>query len=538
MRSVLLVDDEIHAIEGVKAAVAWDKLGVSNVYTAFNIEQAKEIFNKEAIDILICDIEMPMGSGLMLLEWVKEHYAETESIFLTCHEDFYYAKKAMQLGSFDYLLKPVPIVELEEVIVKAIEKKIAETNKSTIGRYGQFWLQHQPLLVERFWMDILNRSIPSNEVAIRKSAEERNILFDSKMKFVPVLIVVKRWHKELSKRESKILEFALRNSAEQILLKLSEYGSLLNWSDGTLLAILSGDNFNESKSQELLQSCEQFIESCAEYFYCDLNCYIGHVSYAYELPSMADKLMESDRNNVAQDNLVIMLSKPSASSTGIYSPEFSVWLVLLREKAVDKLYDEVSHYLTIVSQYPSLDLKWLYQFQQDFLQLLYTYLNSKGIQARQLFSDEQSIEMSMYATRSIKDTKSWISYIILKATEYVSLVEQSDSVKDKVITYIKQNLDQTLTRETISKYVFLNPDYLDRLFKKTTGVSVTEFIVRERMRVAKELLGKTKLPIHEVALQVGYTNFSYFSRIFRKYTNQNPLEYRQKERKSDQVVVD
>jgi len=538
MRSVLLVDDEIHAIEGVKAAVAWDKLGVSNVYTAFNIEQAKEIFNKEAIDILICDIEMPMGSGLMLLEWVKEHYAETESIFLTCHEDFYYAKKAMQLGSFDYLLKPVPIVELEEVIVKAIEKKIAETNKSTIGRYGQFWLQHQPLLVERFWMDILNRSIPSNEVAIRKSAEERNILFDSKMKFVPVLIVVKRWHKELSKRESKILEFALRNSAEQLLLKLSEYGSLLNWSDGTLLAILSGDNFNESKSQELLQSCEQFIESCAEYFYCDLNCYIGHASYAYELPLMADKLMESDRNNVAQDNLVIMLNKPSASSTGIYSPEFSVWLVLLREKAVDKLYDEVSHYLAIVSQDPSLDLKWLYQFQQDFLQLLYTYLNSKGIQARQLFSDEQSIEMSMYATRSIKDTKSWISYIILKATEYVSLVEQSDSVKDKVITYIKQNLDQTLTRETISKYVFLNPDYLDRLFKKTTGVSVTEFIVRERMRVAKELLGKTKLPIHEVALQVGYTNFSYFSRIFRKYTNQNPLEYRQKEQKSDQVVVD
>lgn len=532
MFSVLLVDDEVHAVEGIRTAVDWDRIGISTVWTAYNIHQAKERFlASEGIDLLICDIEMPLGSGLELLEWVKENSPDTVSVFLTCHEDFHYAKKAIQLGSFDYLLKPVPIPELEAVAANAIHKRAADNTKSQIGHYGQFWLQHQPLLVERFWTDILSRSIPSTANAIRQAAEERNIPFTDELKFVPVLVVVRRWHKELSKRDGKILEFALRNSAEELLLEPSGYGLLLNWSEGSLLAILSFERYGEPEAKSLEGSCESFIRSCAEYFYCDLNCYVGHSAYAHELPAMADKLAVVDRNNVARDNLVIKLDEPSQAPEMGQPPAFSVWSVLIAEGASDKLAEEVSRYLTAASQTSGLDAKRLHQFQQDVLQLLYSFLQAKGIQARQLFSDDQSMEISLHASRSVKDMAAWCRHIVAKASEYARTVEQSDSVFDKASAYIKGNLDQSLAREEIARHVYLNADYLDRMFKKQAGVSVTEYVVRERMAVAKQLLGKTGLPVHEVALQVGYTNFSHFSRIFRKYADRNPLEYRQEEQK-------
>ncbi|MBS5522032.1 MAG: helix-turn-helix domain-containing protein [Clostridiales bacterium] len=123
MYRVLMVDDEEIALEAMKKGVAWSRLGVSEVFTATNITDARQIIAREGIDILICDIEMPNGSGIDLVSWMKEHSREIICVFLTCHSDFSYAKRAISLGVLDYLLKPVDYDELEEVIEKAIQKK-------------------------------------------------------------------------------------------------------------------------------------------------------------------------------------------------------------------------------------------------------------------------------------------------------------------------------------------------------------------------------------------------------------------------------
>lgn len=78
---MLLVDDEVHAIEGVKSDLDLDKLEITELFTANSVKQAKDVFNREIIDIMICDIEMPKGNGLELLAWVREHHQNTETIF-------------------------------------------------------------------------------------------------------------------------------------------------------------------------------------------------------------------------------------------------------------------------------------------------------------------------------------------------------------------------------------------------------------------------------------------------------------------------
>lgn len=120
-------------------------LPFEQVFTATNALIAKNILKKEQIDIMLCDIEMPGESGLKLLEWVRDEKMNTECIFLTCHEEFDFARKAIKLKGMDYLLKPIPYDELTDVLLKAAElwkKKIQRNQYPGIwqkmsGRYGK-----------------------------------------------------------------------------------------------------------------------------------------------------------------------------------------------------------------------------------------------------------------------------------------------------------------------------------------------------------------------------------------------------------------
>jgi two-component system response regulator YesN len=111
--------------------------------------------------------------------------------------------------------------------------------------------------------------------------------------------------------------------------------------------------------------------------------------------------------------------------------------------------------------------------------------------------------------------------------EYAQSIAQSRSVVERVMDFIKLHMAEDLSREDIANHVFLNPDYLTRIFKKETGMAVSDYLLHERLKLAQELLAKTDMPISSVASHIGYSNFSHFSRMFKKHTTLNPNEYRQ-----------
>lgn len=78
----------------------------------------------------------------------------------------------------------------------------------------------------------------------------------------------------------------------------------------------------------------------------------------------------------------------------------------------------------------------------------------------------------------------------------------------------------------------LNPAYLSRLFRKETGMVLTDYILQEKMRRASELLVLSDSSISEIADSLGYGNFSYFARLFRKVYGVTPHEYRKSLRRT------
>lgn len=90
--------------------------------------QAQAVFLSQKIELLVCDIEMPQGSGLDLFEWVKSYYPRTECIFVTCHDEYSFLRAAMQLGSCDYILKPVDYAQLNETLGEVV-KRLSSQNE-------------------------------------------------------------------------------------------------------------------------------------------------------------------------------------------------------------------------------------------------------------------------------------------------------------------------------------------------------------------------------------------------------------------------
>jgi two-component system response regulator YesN len=523
----LIVDDEPIAVEGLKSGVAWSDIGIAEVFTAYGPDEAKDVFRRERIDVLLCDIEMPQGTGLELLAWVRAHYPRTETIFLTCHADFRYAKQAMQLGSLDYLLKPIPFQELRAAVEKAIAKLDQDDRLNEFSRYGKYWVEHQPLIVERFWQDIVNLSIPSHAAAIKKEAEERHIPYASEMTFLPVLVRIRRWESSVSLRDEQILEYAIRKSAEELLLNDRKDGLLVSLGGGFLLALASGASAAATEDA-MRAACGRFVEACRSYFYADAACYVGEPVRGHDVAAVYNELRSMDANNVAYDQGVFSLQAPPAAKGGQTPPDTSLWTVLLEEGNTAQLMKAAEAYIRDLTAEGRMDPETLGQFVQDVQQMVYYALQVKGIQARRLFGDRESSQLLAASTRSATDALAWIRHIVAESASLLTSDDRLQSVVEKAKKYVRDHLHEELSREDIANHVYLSPDYLTRVFKKETGLSISDFVVHQRLDLAAGLLTNTDLSVAAVAAKVGYTNFSHFSRIFKKYMGISPAEYRGK----------
>jgi two-component system response regulator YesN len=536
MRQLLIVDDERHAVRGIKAGVEWETLGISVVHEAYNIRTAKEIMSDSKIDVLICDIEMPQGNGFELLHWVKIHCPDTEAMFLTCHADFSYAQKAIQLGSCDYMLKPVRYSELESTVKRVLDKLAkAELEREklhfadTYEHYYRLWEAYQPMFMERFWQDLLNHSIPSTKAAVREALLKHNLAYEELPQYTPVLISVQRWHKELTLREEKIMEYALRNSFEEMILDKSGPGRVVQVRSGALLALLPCD---EGEGGKLKEKLDGYIKECNRYFFCDLCCYMGNGVPVEEICSMYEQLVELESHNVTRTNERITLSHSGECPDMAPLPVMSGWGEMLKLGCGEEMLQEIEAYLGEVKQTGQADARWMRSFYEDFLQMTHQVLHAKGLRAHQVFSAAMLMKRGDAVTRSITDLLEWIAVLVKEVSGTLSVMDETQTVVDKAKQYIAKHMNEDLSREDIASHVCLHPDYLARLFKKDTGLTISEYVLQERVALAKQMLAKTEVAITSIAYELGYGNYSHFSKMFKKATSVGPQEYRRLHQKT------
>ncbi|MDL2232980.1 helix-turn-helix domain-containing protein [Ruminococcaceae bacterium OttesenSCG-928-L11] len=109
--------------------------------------------------------------------------------------------------------------------------------------------------------------------------------------------------------------------------------------------------------------------------------------------------------------------------------------------------------------------------------------------------------------------------------------ERGDRAKEEDVislakAYIRRNVSKNIARGDVADHVHLNEEYFSKLFRQQTGYTFKDYVMMEKMNAAKALLKESRLSISIIASKVGYDNFSHFSKMFKKLTNQTPQEYR------------
>ncbi len=120
MQEALLVDDEELALAGVLNGVRWERIGIGHVFTAHGLEEALRILRQHPVRLMVSDIEMPGGSGLQLIVRAREICPDLICVFYTAHPDFAYCQEALRLGAVDYMVKPTPYEEMENIFLRAL----------------------------------------------------------------------------------------------------------------------------------------------------------------------------------------------------------------------------------------------------------------------------------------------------------------------------------------------------------------------------------------------------------------------------------
>lgn len=143
--TILLVEDDNLILKGLKNGIPWNQIeSIEKVETATDGELALERMETEPVDIVITDINMPFMDGLELTKAIHAKHPEIPVIVLTGYSTFAYAKEALKLGVFDYLMKPVQSQELITCVKRAIDKLI-ETRMEQLQLH-----QSRPLLQQDF----------------------------------------------------------------------------------------------------------------------------------------------------------------------------------------------------------------------------------------------------------------------------------------------------------------------------------------------------------------------------------------------------
>ncbi len=115
--------------------------------------------------------------------------------------------------------------------------------------------------------------------------------------------------------------------------------------------------------------------------------------------------------------------------------------------------------------------------------------------------------------------------------EYMLPLKEKECESDiiqKSISYINNNFKEKIDLESISNHIHLNAQYFSRIFKKEMGISCIDYLNQLRINNSCKMLFTTSYPVYRIAIESGFTDASYFSRVFTRLLKETPVEYRRR----------
>ena len=519
---ILIADDEPYALEGLIHGVPFRELGFDQVFAVDNVSEAKQILLSNNIDIVLSDIEMPDESGLDLLMWMNEYHMDAVPIILTCHADFEYSRIAMKSGSFDYILKPIAYEEVTETLKRALTRVEQKKKYHQANRHEQLLIKNRERLTCELWTDIFNGDLKPTSPVMEELCLIKNMFFirDALYRVVLVDFLILE-PDDGGYSESKRLISGLR--------KLTEQDGWLISIGSQCVVILRRNRESYIHSLALREKLADICLPCSREGRLSFNIFFSQNVEAFQIPEAFSRLRRSAERRCIKTGVIekitddVELEKIEPSL-----PDVSLWVKMMETEPAEKLIAEMVYYARSTSAAGGIsETGYLEVCTEVCVQAVYVSCSKLNIRTDFILSSDLQRQIHM-AIRGQKYYSEFVRTMIAAFCKRRDSIYHSrrKSLTEQTKDYVEAHLGERLQNDQIAQALFLNVDHLNRIFKKETGMTLSEYIRVKRIDRAKLLLLTTRMPVSEVAMSVGFQSFSYFSKIFKKRVGVEPSKFR------------
>jgi len=521
---LIIADDEQFICIMLKNIINFETLGLELLGFAKNGEILLEMIIEKVPDIVITDISMPKLDGLEVIRLAKERGLNCRFIIISGFRHFEYAYNALKYDVEDYILKPIEEDELNatlEKIANSIRRKNLIQDEGDNKAVRAFFIKKAiyELEAKPLSLEDTNSSFGTN-------------FFDGLFRMVELKIDYTEGGVQQIYQDSSSITNKLRNLTTQLFKPVCGDIIFEAKPDG-IMALLNYRNEDDKKVTayltELFNKGNIFIEMFSGL---NLTLCVGEAVNSV--------------SKIAQSKTQVRVAEWARMHYGIGRVIFSIDVdpnepfpateklnefenkILFAFKSLDA--NEFGHTMENFFTFPrpilcrKESMLFARKIRDTFFEMYekligeYTDFNTEFTKYR------KSIHLA-YTFREYK--KAYIDQIcgIIKQLNELNSSRNSRPIR-MACAYIEKNYTKNIGLEEVSREVGLSSSYLSSIFGKQTGKNFTEYLTEYRIAKAKELLKNTNLNVKEIAYSLNFTDYRYFSKLFKKMEGLKPTEYR------------
>ncbi len=520
MKKALLVDDDFLVRTYLKTLNSWEKAGFEICGDVRDGEEALTVLEKEAADLVVTDIAMPLMDGIQLIREIRKRYKGTHIIVLSCHDDFSSVKEAMKEGADEYVLKNT----LDEDSLYSVLENASLQMQSKVPTETDEIMQLKPVSDENRLM-YFNQVIAGMLSETEREAARKKAGIHGEYQNSGVIVIKDLQYKltddpfEGPMQEQNCRDFAkkMQEGLQTLLPEDAVEREIVYLGGGIFCCFI--DLSGISKSSEMHQNITSAVSACYRLVREAENRYAIGVSevcigsealrQGYQQARQAVKqcFYETDKIAYYENGKGVSEDLPTEAE------QFMNRIDTIRVRNDRQEFEKQAKKVISAFRKARTEERTVVQWIENI--------------AAESNADRRKLPQVV----SIDDAEAALSYI---EKHILRLKSDGADMENKHISqpvrvaaeYIQKHFKEPIGLSDAAEAAGVNTTYLSYIFGQEMGVGFSAYILELRMDHARRLLSETTLKMREVAEESGFHDYHYFSKVFKKMNGVSPADYR------------
>lgn len=530
MYKLLIVDDEYIERSALKFIIENNCPQIAGFDEASTGREAVAKALSFKPDIIMIDIKMPGINGIEASREIKRLCPGCRIVFLTAYDYFDYAQEAIKIGVEDFIVKPAP----NEQVIEVINRITASLDMERVKVTKQVELENRFEQIKDYLENELVYSLLTGDIEeeqIKEYLSAIGIKFEQGFGAVISINFENYTGKITSPLQKNMIKKRCMEKIEELFCHHDAHCLMCHINNNLYLFVMSGKQMDIK-----VWSIRVFDEICTalkgELW---VNAAIGIGDCCASLSQVSTSFLQAKKAlNYAEENRTVTHiddARPfrQINEYPVKKEKLLCEKIILGEEDALVILDEIMDW--IMQHFESMDdlRRKVYEIIVVVSRAAFREVKIKDAGTHMYFKDLESIssrgELRHYVREALRKIMNMIN---------ATRIDRSGNLIEKVMDYIKKNYMKDITLDDMAGMVGLSSYYFSKMFKHYQKVNFIDYLTEVRIGKAKELLGDSTVNIKEVSSMVGYSDPNYFTRVFKRTEGITPTEYRNKKMLSAQ----